>query len=351
VTISENVLLNTYTTFRIGGPARFFVVVKNILDLTDALVFAQQKGLPIFVLGGGSNIVMSDNGFDGLVIKNEITGITFQEKADNPDVPENTTLVIAGAGEEWDAFVGTTVEKNLFGLETLSLIPGTVGAAPVQNIGAYGTEVKTTVRFVEAMHKETGELCTFTNAQCDFSYRNSFFKTPEGKKYVITRVGFILKHHDKPNISYRDIQKYIEEHKLAEVDITLQKVRDIVIDIRTNKLPSVKDYGTAGSFFKNPIIPKAEYEALLQQYPMMPHYPAGEELVKIPAAWILDNVCGFKGYREGDVGVYKNQALVLVNYGNATEKDVKNLAEKMIACVKEKTNINLEREVEYISEK
>jgi UDP-N-acetylmuramate dehydrogenase len=353
--IQENISLKEYTTFRIGGPARFFIVVKNIVDLTDALVFAQEKKLPIFILGGGSNILMSDNGFDGLVIKNEIKGISFEEKKDNPEVPEGTTLVVAGAGEDWDQFVGLTVEKNLFGLETLSLIPGTVGAAPVQNIGAYGSEVKTSVRFVEAMHIDTGELCIFTNAQCDFTYRHSFFKTEEGRKFVITRVGFLLKQHDTPNVSYRDIQKYIEENKLTETDVTLQKVREIVIHIRTNKLPSVKDYGTAGSFFKNPIISRIQYEELLAKYPGLPGFSTGsssakamEDEIKIPAAWILDNVCGFKGYREGDVGVYKNQALVLVNYGNATEQDIKSLAEKMIACVKEKTNINLEREVEYI---
>jgi UDP-N-acetylmuramate dehydrogenase len=348
VTISENVLLKEHTTFRIGGPARFFVAVKDIVELTDALLFAQQKGLPLFILGGGSNILMSDEGFNGLVIKNEIAGIVLEESEAHAHVPAGTTLVVAGAGEEWDSFVGQTVERGLFGLETLSLIPGTVGAAPVQNIGAYGAEVKSSVRWVEAMHVETGELRTFANSECEFSYRMSFFKTLEGKKYVITRVGFLLKKHDKPNTTYRDIQKYIQEHNLAEADITLQKVRDMVIDIRTNKLPSVREYGTAGSFFKNPIISKGDYEKLLAEYPMMPSYPTGTDNVKIPAAWILDNLCGFKGFREGDIGVYKNQALVLINYGNATAEQIKTLAQRMIDEVKMKTNIILEREVEYI---
>jgi UDP-N-acetylmuramate dehydrogenase len=337
VTIAENVSLKEYTTFRIGGPARFFVVVKNTIELTDALLFAQQKKLVIFILGGGSNILMSDEGFDGLVIKMEISGVSF----------ENST-VIAGAGEDWDAFVGKTVEEGFYGLETLSLIPGTVGAAPVQNIGAYGSEVSNTISWVEAMHKDTGELRRFTNTECEFSYRMSFFKMKEGKKYIITRVAFALTKTGTLNTSYKDIQNYIQEHQLAPADITLQKVRDIVIAIRTYKLPSIKEYGTAGSFFKNPIISKREYEKLLAVYPQIPQYPAGEKNIKIPAAWILDNLCSFKGYRDGDVGVYKNQALVLINFGHATEKEIKDLAEKMTACVKMKTNITLEREVEYI---
>ncbi len=348
MTIAENVQLNQYTTFRIGGPARFFVSVKNIVDLTDALLFAQQRSLPIFILGGGSNILMSDEGFDGLVIRIEIAGVTFAEKEDNPEVPEGTTLVVAGAGEAWDPFVGQTVERGLYGLETLSLIPGTVGAAPVQNIGAYGAEVKSSVRWVEAMHVETGELRIFANSECEFSYRMSFFKTHEGKKYVITRVGFLLRKIGSPNTSYRDIQKYIEEHKLTPLEVTLQRVRDMVIEIRTNKLPSVNDYGTAGSFFKNPIISQNDYEKLLVLYPMMPSYPTGTDNVKIPAAWMLDNLCGFKGFREGDVGVYKNQALVLINFGSATAEQIKDLAQQMIDCVKLKTNIILEREVEYV---
>lgn len=340
VTIQENILLKHYTTFRIGGPARFFVAVKNNIELTDALVFAQEKRLPIFVLGGGSNIVVGDEGFSGLVIKMEFSGIEYGDEKDGK------IEVKVGAGEEWDTFVKETVGRGLHGLETLSYIPGTVGAAPVQNIGAYGSEVKTNIAWVEAMHIETGEFRMFSNVECEFTYRMSFFKKTEGRKYVITRVGFMLEKHGSPNISYKDIQTYIKENNITE--ITLQKVRDMVIAIRTKKLPSVKDYGTAGSFFKNPILLKEKYQKLLTNFPEMPHYPVDGMNVKIPAGWILDTLCGFKGYRDQHVGVYKNQALVLVNFGDATSFDVKKLAQKMIDCVKEKTGIELEREVEYV---
>jgi UDP-N-acetylmuramate dehydrogenase len=349
ITISENISLKDFTTFRIGGPARYFVRVTSIEDLTDALVFAQEKNLRFFILGGGSNIVMSDAGYDGLVIKMEIQGITCVY---HEEVLPHEAEVTVGAGENWDTFVAYTAEKNLHGVENLSLIPGTVGAAPVQNIGAYGVEVKESIQWVEAVHRETGELRKFSNQECEFSYRNSFFKTIEGRNYVITRVCFFLKqtpNYSELNTQYKDISEYIKTSAVEIRELSVQKIREIVIDIRTKKLPSIKEYGTAGSFFKNPIIPKAEYEELCKQYPDMPGYPVKDQLIKVPAAWILDNLCGFKGYREGDVGVYKNQALVLVNFGSATFKDVSALAQKMIDAVKEKTKIILEREVEYIS--
>jgi UDP-N-acetylmuramate dehydrogenase len=340
VNIEENISLQEFTTFRIGGKAKYFVRIKEINDLQIAIAFANSKKVPVFVLGGGSNIVMSDAGFPGLVIKMEITGIDINLEK------EGSVIVSAGAGVDWDMFVQETVDQGLHGLENLSLIPGTVGAAPVQNIGAYGAEVKNTIEWVEALDIETGVMRHFTNEECTFSYRMSFFKTPKGKKYIITRVGFILQRNGELNTSYKDIAEYIKTNNVSEV--TLHNVREMVIDIRTKKLPSIKEYGTAGSFFKNPIITQKSYDKLLKEFPTMPHYPAGEGKVKVPAAWILDNLCGFKGYRDGDVGVYKNQALVLVNFGKATAADVKALAQKMIDCVKEKTGIELEREVEYV---
>jgi UDP-N-acetylmuramate dehydrogenase len=340
--IEENISLKEYTTFKIGGNARYFIRIQEIHDLQIAIAFAQGKNLPVFVLGGGSNIVMSDEGFPGLVIKMEIEDVIVNEGKDGK------VIVSAGAGVNWDVLVAETVQNNLHGLENLSLIPGTVGAAPVQNIGAYGAEIKNCIEWVEALDQETGVMRHFSNQECEFKYRWSFFKTPEGKKYIITRVGFVLTHNGELNTSYRDITEYIKTNALSETELNLQKVRDIVVDIRTKKLPSLAEYGTAGSFFKNPIIKKSDYEKLLVQYPLMPHYPAGDNTVKVPAAWILDNLCGFKGYKDGEVGVYKNQALVLVNFGQAKSADIKNLAQKMISCVQEKTNIILEREVEYI---
>jgi UDP-N-acetylmuramate dehydrogenase len=341
-TIQEHISLKDLTTFKIGGEARFFATVHSIDELKGALAWAKEKHLEIFVLGGGSNILMGDKGWDGLVIKIEIKGIELKGNE-----------LVGGAGENWDSFVGYAVEHGLYGIENLSLIPGSVGATPVQNIGAYGVEVKDTISWVESINSETGELKIFNNNECGFAYRDSFFKKPEGKKYIITRVAFNLKKEGILSTEYRDIKKYIEENKI--LDLTLQKIRDIVIDIRTKKLPDVRIIGTAGSFFKNPIISLSDYQNLLTRYPDLPGYSqksafagATADTIKIPAAWMLDNLCGFKGYKEGDVGVYKNQALVLVNFGNAKAQDIFDLSEKMIACVKEKTNIILEREVQMI---
>lgn len=342
MTIAENIPLQNLTTFRIGGTARFFVAVKTLDDIKEAVLFAQKNNLPIFILGGGSNVLISDKGFSGLVIKNEIEGIEARE------VEASLTEVVVGAGVEWDHFVEYAVSHRLYGIENLSLIPGSVGGAPVQNIGAYGSEVKDTISWVETIDMTTGESKTFSQQECVFKYRDSYFKKPEGKNYIITRVAFRLSRQGMLNIQYKDIAEYIKNNNLTESDITLQKVRDMVIAIRTTKLPNIKELGTAGSFFKNPIIEKSAYEMLLTQYPTLPHYGVDDTHVKIPAAWMLDNLCGFKGYRDGNVGVYKNQALVLVNFGGASFDAVHSLAQKMIACVKEKTQIELEKEVQII---
>ncbi len=360
--IQQHIPLNTHTTFRIGGRANYFVEITTIQELKEAVDFAHKNNLTIFVLGGGSNVLISDKGFPGLVIKIELKGIEVKEE-ERKNNKEEKTEVISAAGEVWDDFVKYTVEKGLFGLENLSLIPGSVGAAPVQNIGAYGSEVKETISWVEAFDTETQKIKTFSNQECEFKYRDSVFKKPEYKKYIITRVAFSLNTAGKLNTEYRDVKNYIVEHAIPVSELSLQKVRDIVVDIRTKKLPDVKEVGTAGSFFKNPIIPKSHYEELQKQYPNIPGYPAevtpsrferesrplGPEGVKVPAAWMLDNLCGFKGFRDGEVGVYKNQALVLVNFGSATFEQVNSLADKMIECVKEKTNIVLEKEVQIIS--
>jgi UDP-N-acetylmuramate dehydrogenase len=316
-------------------------VATSVEILQGAITWASQHTMPVFILGGGSNVLISDKGFNGLVIKIEITGVATKNLSDT------IFEVVAGAGENWDEFVGSMVAQNIFGLENLSRIPGTVGAAPVQNIGAYGVEVKNFVSWVEVFNKETLTLEIVNNDQCQFNYRDSIFKKPEGKKYVITRVAFLLSSEPNLQLEYKDIVNYITEHNIAE--LTLQKVRDIIIDIRTKKLPDLKLYGTAGSFFKNPIIWTSHYKELVQQYPEMPFFPMDDEhMVKIPAAWLLDKLCGFKGYREGNVGIYQNQALVLVNFGNATAEEIFRLSEKMIKCVEEKTKIKLEREVQII---
>jgi UDP-N-acetylmuramate dehydrogenase len=342
MTIEENKELKDLTTFRIGGPARFFVRVTSGQELTDALDFAREKNLPLFILGGGSNILVSDEGFSGLVIKIEIGGIEIK------DVPEDSTIqeVIVGAGVVWDELVGYVVEKNLYGLENLSYIPGTVGAAPVQNIGAYGTEARETIAWVETVNGATGEIKVFTNAECQFAYRDSFFKKTEGKNYVVTRVAFHLKKQGIVNTSYKDLAEYIKSNNLTDVDLGM--VRDMVVAIRKHKLPDVKEVGTAGSFFKNPIISRELSAHLHQEFPLLPEYEVDAERVKVSAAWMLDNLCGMKGHVDGAVAIHERQALVIVNKNNATAQEIKNLAQKMINCVKEKTSITLEQEVLYI---
>ncbi|MBA3550985.1 UDP-N-acetylmuramate dehydrogenase [Patescibacteria group bacterium] len=337
--IAEHVSLKNLTTFKIGGNARFFVAVKSVFELKAALVFATNQNLNIFILGGGSNVLISDNGIDGLVIKIEIEGIELNE------LDNNRFELIAGAGESWDKLVEYSVQNGLYGLENLSLIPGSVGAAPIQNIGAYGSEIKDTVLWVEAIDCTTGDFKRFSNEECKFAYRDSFFKSSEGRNYIITRVAFNLSRGGTVNISYKDIENYIKTNLVH--DISLTSVRNMVIAIRTEKLPSLKEYGTAGSFFKNPIITKEKIYELRAKYPDIPSYPIVDSTnFKTSAAWILDNICGFKGFREGNVGVYKNQALVLVNFGNATAQEINALAEKMIASVKEKTEIILEKEIQ-----
>lgn len=337
--IQKDIILKPFTTMRIGGPAQYFCIAKNTQDILDALAFAKKESLPIFVLGGGSNLLVSDAGFPGLVIKIEIPEISIEETP-------NEIFVHAGAGESWDAVVKASVEYGLSGLENLSLIPGTAGAAPIQNIGAYGSEAKDTIASVEAIHIKTGSIKTFSNSECKFGYRDSFFKSKEGKEYIVTKVAFRLVKNGTPNISYKDLALYFAEKKITKP--TIAEVRAAVIEIRIKKLPDLSKLGTAGSFFKNPIIAADVFSQLQKKYPDIPKYPAGEGLIKTSAAYLLDKVCGFRGYRDGDAGVYENQALVLVNFGSATATEISALSQKMQKSVLEKTGIVLEEEVVLI---
>jgi UDP-N-acetylmuramate dehydrogenase len=331
--IEKNKILAPYTTFRIGGPAQFFCSVKNENELVEAVAFAKDNNLEIFVLGGGSNILMSDEGFEGLVIKMEMMGVEFSPMGE----------VVVQAGENWDEFVKQCVERDLYGLETLSYIPGTCGAAPVQNIGAYGSEVKDTVELVRAYDVEENIFKNFTNKGCQFEYRNSLFKREVGR-YIIVSTTFILKKEGKPNISYRDLAEYFKDKK----EPTLSEVREAVIEIRTRKLPDVKLVGTAGSFFKNPILAVGQAAELKKQHPDLPVYPVDDEYAKVSLGWIIDHVCNFKGVAKGDVGTYKNQALVLVNNGKATAEEVKAFAKEIENEVHKKTGILIEPEVQYV---
>ncbi len=336
--IINNYSLKELTTFKIGGPAKYFCIAKSEDEIIEAIGFSKKNKIPFFVLGGGSNILVDDKGFDGLVIKIELMGIKYEEK-------DNFVKATVGAGENWDNFVADTVERGYCGLENLSMIPGTVGASPVQNIGAYGSEVKDTIESVYVLDVKKDEYITFTNSQCDFSYRDSIFKQ-EKNRYIVLSVIFNLSKKLKLNLEYKDLKEYFSRRNLSSP--TLKQVRNAVINIRTEKLPNLQEYGTAGSFFKNAIVSLAKAKELVEKYPEIILHPVNDKKVKVPLAWILDNICEFKGKRKGNVGVYKNQALVLVNYGNATAEEITNLAQEMVDSVYEKTGIEIFPEVEYV---
>lgn len=349
MTIEKNISLKNFNTFKTGGVAAYFVRVKNLDDLKEALNFAKEKKLPFFALGGGSNILLAEGRLEILAIKIEIGGFEIAE--DESD--KNSVLISAGAGESWDSLVQCSVGKNFYGLENLSGIPGTVGASPVQNIGAYGSEVSKTIFEVEAFDARSFALKKFSNSDCWFGYRDSFFKTEEGRNFIITKVSFRLAKTGRPDIAYKDLEEFFraenaKDSKDSEKNPSLAEVRAAVLAIRKKKLPDLKKYGTAGSFFKNPVIPKNDFEKLAVKFPEMPHFPSGAGSVKIPAAWLLDKICGLKGFRRGEVGSYESQPLVIVNYGKADSEEVKKYAEYAQALVKEKTGIEISPEVEFV---
>ncbi|MEI6528172.1 MAG: UDP-N-acetylmuramate dehydrogenase [bacterium] len=338
--IQENVKLNNYTTFRVGGSARYFIVVKNTADLEKVADFVRERCVPFFILGGGANLLVNDGGYAGLVIKNEIKGKEIIE------VSENKVLLRVGAGEDWDETVEFAVENGFGGLENLSGIPGTVGASPVQNIGAYGAEVKDCIVSVDVFNLETGRGEVYYNQECEFAYRWSIFKKSGNKKFVITAVTFDLKKDNKANIVYKDLQKYFSDRKIAKPSI--KEVREAVLVIRGEKLPDLKTFGCGGSFFKNPIVEESVCVELVEKYPGLPAYNEMDGRKKISLAWILDRVCGLKGYREGAVGLYEKQPLILVNHGGANAGQIKAFAEKIAQIVREKTGVEVEWEVELV---
>jgi len=339
VNILENEPLRLHTTLRVGGPARFFVEASTPDALQDAFAFARKRGLPSFVLGGGSNVLAGDAGYPGVVVKIATRGLQVM------DMSANGTEVVAEAGEDWDALVAFAVERGLYGLENLSLIPGRVGAAIVGNIGAYGAEVKDTFVWADALDRRTGKQRRFCASECAFAYRDSFFKTPEGRSYVILRAAFNLRRDGQPNTSYRDVREHFSARGVTAP--TLAAVREAVIAVRQRKLPDLSRIGTAGSFFKNPVIPRAQYDALAARYPGLPGHDEGNGLMKVPLGWVLDKVCGLKGVRPGSVGTHSEQALVLINDGG-TATEIERFAGEAARLVHERTALNIEWEVERI---
>ncbi|MBI3634424.1 MAG: UDP-N-acetylmuramate dehydrogenase [Candidatus Yonathbacteria bacterium] len=306
---------------------------RSIEDLQKAIVFAREKNIPYFILGGGSNTLVPDEGFLGLVIKIEHTGLEVVDK-------DGYTQVIISAGEVWDEFVSKMVDFGFCGLENLSSVPGTVGGAIVQNIGAYGVEMGDCVAWVEVFNTETMTIEKFSQKECSFGYRESIFKKKNA--LVVVRVAFELTCSKSPRIEYEEVKSSLREKE--NFTPTLLDVRNAIISIRAAKLPAIH-IGTAGSFFKNPIISDDRCYEIKKKFPDIKKYPLPENKTKLSAAWLIENVGGFKGIRRGDAGVYDKHALILVNYGNASAKDILSLASEMKDVIKRKTGIVLEEEV------
>ncbi|WP_299011471.1 UDP-N-acetylmuramate dehydrogenase [uncultured Tenacibaculum sp.] len=333
--IKENISLKEYNTFGIDVNAKRFVSITSVYQLQQLL--KEEKNL--FLISGGSNMLLTKD-IENLVVHIDIKGISIDREN-----PNNIHLTV-NAGENWHEFVLWCVSQNYGGLENLSLIPGNVGTCPIQNIGAYGVEVKDTITKVEAIEIQTGKLVSFSAEECQFGYRNSIFKNEAKGKYILTSVSFKLtKNNHKLNTSYGAI-----ESELSSKDITnptIKDVSDAVIAIRQSKLPDPKKIGNSGSFFKNPVISKEHFETLQKKHPNIPSYIISDTEIKVPAGWLIEQ-SGFKGKRFGDYGVHEKQALVLVNYGDASGKEIYELAQKIQHTIKDTFDINLEIEVNII---
>ena len=335
--IQSNFSLKKYNTFGIEASAKQFVAVHSIDELKTVL--QENKNEKKFILGGGSNMLLTKD-IDALVIHIDLKGKKINKEDDD------FVWVESQAGEGWHDFVLWTIDHNFGGLENMSLIPGNVGTTPVQNIGAYGAEIKDTFVSCEAINIATQEIKTFTNNECNFGYRESIFKNEVKDQYIITSVIFKLtKRNHKINTSYGDILAELAKNNITEP--TLKDVSNAVIAIRQSKLPDPKELGNSGSFFKNPIVLKSDFEKIHQKFPEMKYYEVSETEVKVPAGWLIEQA-GFKGKRFGDAGVHKNQALVLVNYGNATGQEILAVSKEVQKTVFETFGIQIEAEVNVI---
>lgn len=334
--IQENISLRPYNTFGIDVKARHFAAFKDIDELERLLTRGPQ--LPAFILGGGSNILFTKD-IDGLVLKNDICGVEIlHEDSDH-------VYVRAGAGENWHIFVLFSIDHDWSGIENLSLIPGNVGAAPMQNIGAYGAELEDIFYSLEAFHLKEKRMVTFTLNDCEFGYRNSVFKGRYKDQFVITTVTFRFRKKPIFNTSYGAINEELE--KMGVTKLNIHAISQAVINIRSSKLPDPAEIGNAGSFFKNPSVTKEKFDELKQNHPSIVGYKNLDGSVKLAAGWLIE-ACGWKGFRKGDAGCHARQALVLVNYGHATGQEVYDLSEEILNSVRNKFGVNLEREVNII---
>ncbi|WP_094572661.1 UDP-N-acetylmuramate dehydrogenase [Mucilaginibacter xinganensis] len=336
--IQENISLKNFNSFGIDAKARFFVEINHKDDLVELFMDPQWKALSRLVLGGGSNMLFL-NDYNGLVIRMNIRGIEHR-------ISKDEVFVEAGAGEVWNDLVNFCIAREYAGMENLSLIPGSVGASPIQNIGAYGVELKDVFFSCCAFEIETGTFKTFTKADCNFEYRESVFKSELKGQYIIVSVKFQLSLTPRFNLKYGAIEQELTNRGITEP--TLKDVSQVVSHIRVSKLPDPSTIGNAGSFFKNPIITTKQFTRLQANFPEVVNYPAGEGLVKLAAGWLIEQ-CGWKGKTVGNTGTWHNQALVLVNHGGANGAEVYNFSSQIIDSVYTKFGVMLQREVNIIS--
>lgn len=337
--IEENINLGPYTTLKIPALAKYFVVIENENEIQEAIALANTKNLPLFILGGGSNLLFSKD-LQVIVLKNELKGIKIVKETD-----EQVHLE-AASGESWSAVVHYAVSNNWGGIENLFYVPGTVGAAPVQNIGAYGVELKDVFESLRAMDLKSGEIKTFSVDDCHFGYRDSVFKNEAKNRYFILSITLRLTKKPELKLDYGDIKAKLEEKNIKEPSV--KEVAEIIREIRDSKLPNPAVLANAGSFFKNPEVSKAFFNKLQLEYPEIKYFPGSKEgLIKIPAGWLIEQA-GFKGERFGNVGMYEKQALILVNYGGASAQEVLDHTNRVQTGVEQKFGIKIEPEVNII---
>jgi UDP-N-acetylmuramate dehydrogenase len=355
--VQENIPIAPFTTFQVGGPARYFVAAHSQQEAKDAVSYAAEHKLPLFVLGGGSNLVVSDSGWPGLVLKISIVGTEFE--GDLKKMRFQT-----GAGESWDSLVALTVSKNCGGIECLSGIPGTVGGTPVQNVGAYGQEVSETITWVHALEIATGKSVEMTNADCGFAYRTSVFNTTHRDRYIVLEVAYLLHRNATPKIEYADLKKFFASsttQPTLTAQPTPQQVRDAVCSIRQSKAMLIvegdhenEDSRSAGSFFKNPIVTLSEADRIqalaekLAPGKPLPRYPAGDAQVKLAAAWLVEQSGFHKGYGTGSVGISHKHTLAIVNRGGATAQDILTLKNEIQKKVFDTWGVSLQPEPVFV---
>ncbi len=334
--VTKNKSLSPHNTFHIDIKTQYFIEISDIHDIIDFVKSDLHDIQPRMILGGGSNILFTRD-FNGCVIHPSIKGIEVLSEN------EVTVTIRAGAGENWDDFVGYCVENGWSGVENLSFIPGTVGASPIQNIGAYGIEVKDSVITVETIDLESGKTKKYSNKQCRFSYRNSIFKSESQNRVMITHVTFQLRKDHRFTTSYHDLNKELDQYPKT----SLKNIRSAIIAIRKKKLPDPDTLANAGSFFQNPVVNSTKLDSLKLSYPDIPHFKDDDGNIKLSAAWLIE-YCGWKGRRIKKAGTYKNQPLVIVNYGGATGREILNLARKIQHSVMNHFDIRLEPEVSVV---